>query len=175
MPANKEAMTLVVISSLFVIVIYSSVVKFNAFGQNGSYEHCTYTGQYPPVDDLSWTSNCCWSKTADSGILAKATPPIMVCQICKGVGFQKQCSPAHQRVIATLRPAGPQQPPPKPTSPPPTSTLGPSPSTSLQQRQQPTTTTTTGGHHHKGSNSNLQGGQEPTPSTTKKGKAPKTG
>ena len=51
MPANKEAMTLVVISSLFVIVIYSSVVKFNAFGQNGSYEHCTYAGQYPPVDD----------------------------------------------------------------------------------------------------------------------------
>ena len=112
MPANKEAMTLVVISSLFVIMIYSSVVKFNAFGQNGSYEHCNYMGQYPPVDDLFWTSNCCWSKTADSGILAKATPPIMVCQICKGVGFQKQCSPAHQRVIATLRPAGPQQPPP---------------------------------------------------------------
>jgi hypothetical protein len=139
MPSSIEAITLVIISSLFVIVIYSSVaVKFNAFGQYDSYEHCVYKGQYPPVDDLSWSSNCCWYKNTDTGVLAKATPPIMVCQICKGVGFQKQCSPANQRVIA-IRPAGPQQPPPA-SPPPPGSTLGPPPSTLSQQQQPPTTT-----------------------------------
>jgi hypothetical protein len=170
MSSNKEAITLVVITFLLVVLIYSSVAKFNAFGQYGSYEHCTYTGQYPPVDDLSWSSTCCGYKNTDNSILGKATPPIMVCQICKGVGFQKQCFPPHQRVIATLRPAEPQQPPPppKPPSAPLTALFNTSPGasqfnaplptggntsnqqqspqqqlqgTQQQQEQQPTTTT----------------------------------
>jgi hypothetical protein len=161
MSTKKEAVSLVVITLLIVILIYSSLSKFNAFGQYpeikyDSYEHCTYTGQYPPVDDLPWGSNCCGYKNTDKSIFGTVTPPVMVCQICKGVGLQKQCFPPHQRVDATLRPAGPQQPPPNPPSAPPTALFNSSPGAG--QFNAPITTTTGGSNTSNPSNNNTTTG-----------------
>ncbi|HJT46547.1 MAG TPA: hypothetical protein VJ729_00075 [Nitrososphaeraceae archaeon] len=152
MPTKKEAVTSVVMTFLVVILIYSSVAKFNAFGQYNSYEHCTYTGQYPPVDDLAWSSNCCGYKNTDKSIFGTVTPPVMVCQICKGVGSQKQCFPPHQRVDSTLRPSEPQQPSPNPPSAPPTALFNTSPG--ANQFNAPITKTTGGSNTSNPNNNN---------------------
>jgi hypothetical protein len=176
----KEGAILVVVSFLFVILICSSVTKFNAVALRKHFtteDKCvsTNTGPNPTVR----TFQCCHNEwDEDNGVVSNQ---VTMCKDCyqrgdgEAICGDYYVSSSRQPPAGTNNPpvAGAEQPPPpqppKSVLPPSSITCphGPTPdangncptSTTNQQIAPPSE------HHHKGSN-NLLGGE----STTKKSK-----
>jgi len=184
---NKEALILVILSFLLVILVYSSVAKFDTFARS-SITATGCTKRDPTKPGATSASECCWLVTNYQA--GKITNVYSLCQTCEydSNGNKIDCrntSPSGRNVGANPEKLagggqssiGPPQPPPPP--PPsnalPPSTTCPDGSTPDANGNCPTSTTTnnqqlapsssipTEQHHHKGKN--LSGGE----SATKKG------
>ena len=179
---NKEALILVILSFLLVILVYSSVAKFDTFARS-SITSTGCTKRDPTKPGATSASECCWLVTNYQA--GKITNVYSLCQACEydSNGNKIDCrdtSPSGRNVGANPETLpgggqssiGPQQPPPPP--PPsnalPPSTMCPDGSTPDANGNCPTSTTTnnqqlapsssipTEQHHHKGKN--LSGGRQ---------------
>jgi hypothetical protein len=192
MSTSKEAATLVVITFLVVILIYSSVAKFEVFARPRSPVTATNCVVVKPDKPGAVYAERCCDTTTHFNDQGQVTFSETLCQVCQyaGGGSKIDCSSVSHPppITGGLNPppsVGAEQPPP-----PPASTLRPPPSTSSEQppttatcpdgsapdangncptsttNQQiaPPSSTSTEQHHNKGSN--LLGGQG---LTTKKG------
>jgi hypothetical protein len=196
--SKESAIVVVIISFLAIILIYSSVAKFNAFARN-KIESGGCTTRDPTKPGATSAKECCWTVT-DYDKSGRITDVYSLCQTCEydSSGNKIDCrdtSPSRSTGLGnTLPPSAGFAQPPSTTPPPPSNALPPSSSSALpsQSKQQTTLTTTCpdgsardangncpsstttnqqvvpSQHHHKGSNNNLQGGQESTPTPTTK-------
>jgi hypothetical protein len=187
--SRKEAVILAVILFMAVILIYSSVAKFDAFARSSTIS-TGCTKRDPTKPGATSAKECCWGVTVTDDKSGRITDVYSLCQTCEydSNGNKIDCrdtSPLRNTGLGNTPPpsVGTEQPP-SPTPPlhpvPPPSAGTEQPST-LQtttcpdgsapgaNSKCPTNTTTNqqlaptsspSQHHHKGSN--MLGGQEST-------------
>jgi hypothetical protein len=167
MSSSKEAAILAVISFIAVILIYSSVAKFDAFARS-KIESGGCTSRDPTKPGATSAKECCWTVT-DYNQSGRITDVYSLCQTCEygSNGNKIDCrdtSPLRSTGGIRYPPssAGAEQPPSSSTCPngsppdangkcPITTTVNPSQNLASNNTPQQV-------HHHKGSNNLL--GQE---------------
>jgi hypothetical protein len=91
MTSSKNAVVLVVISFLLVILIYSSVAKFDVFAKPRKTSiTCTSTN----TSSTDYTEKCCWYEWNDDP--NQFTGAVHMCQVCEHVGdYAVYCDPPY--------------------------------------------------------------------------------
>src|SRR5919198_4195729 len=82
MPNSKETAILIIVSLLFVILIYSSVAKFDAFARSSiSSNGCTKRD--PTKPGATSAKECCWGVTVTDDKSGRITDVYSLCQTCE--------------------------------------------------------------------------------------------
>ena len=129
--SSKEAVIVVVISFLAVILIYSSVAKFDAFARS-KIESGGCTQRDPTKPGATSAKECCWTVT-NYDKSGRITDVYSLCQTCEydsngnKIDCRNTSSSRNTGLGNTLPPsAGFAQPPSTPPPPPPSNALPPS-------------------------------------------------
>jgi hypothetical protein len=173
MSSSKEAAILAAISFIAVILIYSSVARFDAFARS-KIESGGCTSRDPTKPGATSAKECCWGVTVTDDKSGRITDVYSLCQTCE---YDSNGNKIDCRDTSTLRNTGTFRPPPSAGAaaeqPPSSSTCpnglapdanGKCPITTAENPPQNLASNNPQqGHHNKGSN--LLEGQE----STKKG------
>ena len=118
MPSVKNAVVLVIITFLLVIMIYSSVAKFDVLAR----KKVVYTGctdRDPTIPGATSALQCCWTNTVYDDTTGKITHVYSTCRTCEydSKGNMIDCrdtSPLTSTGLGNPISAGPTQPPSTP-------------------------------------------------------------
>jgi hypothetical protein len=145
MPSSKNAVVLVVISFILVILIYSSVAKFDVFARTKT-EYTGCTKRDPTKSGATSAIECCWTNT-EYGKSGRITAVYSTCQTCEydANGNKIDCrntSPSRSTGLGNPpQSVGSAQPPSTPLPPPPSNAIPPPSAFSSPTKQQTLTTT----------------------------------